>query len=178
MPQETITFSLLTSAFLSAGAGWQQAERAGKRQRAGNRREREREEGGREGENVYSVYREGYTKRCWSVQTYRLLMRSYTHCLHRDHGLRATCATINNHLLSAHLCLLVRWSGLATVREGWQTSEGWQQERERERGGREGGRERKSTVCIERATQSVVGVCKHIGSSCGDTHIAYTGTMG
>ena len=90
MPQETITFSLLTSAFLSAGAGWQQSERAGKRQRAGNRRERERE------------------------------------------------------------------------REG----------------GREGGRERKSTVCIERATQSVVGVCKHIGSSCGDTHIAYTGTMG
>ena len=180
MPQETITFSLLTSAFLSAGAGWQQAERAGKRQRAGNRRkrEREREEGGREGENVYSVYREVYTKRCWSVQTYRLLMRSYTHCLHRDHGLRATCATRNNHLLSAHLCLLVRWSGLATVREGWQTSEGWQQERERERGGREGGRERKSTVCIERATQSVVGVCKHIGSSCGDTHIAYTGTMG
>ena len=153
MPQETITFSLLTSAFLSAGAGWQQSERAGKRQRAGNtseelatgERERERREGGREGENVYSVYREGYTKRCWSVQTYRLLMRSYTHCLHRDHGLRATCATRNNHLLSAHLCLLVRWSGLATVREGWQTSEGWQQERERERereeGGREGGRE-------------------------------------
>ena len=35
-----------------------------------------------------------------------------------------------------------------------------------------------STVCIERATQSVVGVCKHIGSSCEVTHIAYTGTMG
>ena len=236
-------------------------ERAGNRQRglanvrglATGERERERREGGREGEKVYSVYREGYTKRCWSVQTYRLLMRRYTHCLHRDHGLRATCATINNHLLSAHLCLLVRWSGLATVREGWQTSEGWQQERERERGGREGGREgswsvqtyrllmrsythclhrdhglratcatinnhllsahlcllvlwswlttvregwqtsegwqqerererggreRMSTVCIERATQSVVGVCKHIGSSCEDTHIAYTGTMG
>ena len=147
--------------------GWQTSE--------GWQQERERErERGREGEKVYSVYREGYTKRCWSVQTYRLLMRRYTHCLHRDHGLRATCATINNHLLSAHLCLPVRWSWLTTVREGWQTSEGWQQERERERGGRE----RKSTVCTERATQSVVGVCKHIGSSCGDTHIAYTGTMG
>ena len=146
--------------------GWQTSE--GWQQEREREREREEggREGGREGGNVYSVYREGYTKRCWSVQTYRLLMRSYTHCLHRDHGLRATCATINNHLLSAHLCLLVRWSGLATVREGWQTSEGWQQERERERGGRE----RKSTVCIERATQSVVGVCKHIGSSCGELH--------
>ena len=113
--------------------GWQQE----------SERERGGREGGREGEKVYSVYREGYTKRCWSVQTYRLLMRSYTHCLHRDHGLRATCATINNHLLSAHLCLLVRWSwlagnsqrGLANVR-GLATGE-----RERERGGREGGRE-------------------------------------
>ena len=139
-------------------------ERAGNRQRwlanvsglATGERERERErggrEGGREGGNVYSVYREGYTKRCWSVQTYRLLMRSSTHCLHRDHGLRATCATINNHLLSAHLCLLVRWSGLATVREGWQTSEGWQQERERERERerREGGREGENVYSVYR----------------------------
>ena len=82
------------------------------------------------------------------------------------------------HLRAREALAAVRGSQRAGKRQRAGNSQRAGNRRERERGGREGGRERMSTVCIERATQSVVGVCKHIGSSCEATHLAYTGTMG